>query len=309
MLPYRVLEWNESPPEVCQGGAVTVGNFDGVHLGHARLIDVLQEQARTLAGPAVVLSFDPHPLQLLAPERFQPVLTEPEERAALLKQKGADEVILLHTTFELLKLSPEDFVRRILHDCFRSKSVVEGFNFRFGHNRAGNIEQLRAQSHLLGISFSAVAAFLLDGSPVSSSRVRRELLAGHVREASRQLGRNYSIRGVVGTGQRRGKKLGFPTANLHDVQVLLPGDGVYAVQVAYNDQNWTGAANIGPNPTFGENARKVEVHLLNFTGDLYGRKLRLEFLDRIRDTKPFASVDELVKQLRHDVETVRALTR
>jgi riboflavin kinase/FMN adenylyltransferase len=309
MPPFRILEWNQPPPESCQGGAITVGNFDGVHLGHSKLIDVLREQAHLVAGPVVVLSFDPHPLKLLAPERFQPVLTEPEERAALLKQKGADEVVLLRTTHELLQLSPDDFVCRILHDGFRSKSVVEGFNFRFGHNRAGDIAQLQAQCNVLGLSFAAVPAFQLDGSPVSSSRVRRELLAGNVREASRLLGRNYSIRGLVGRGEQRGRKLGFPTANLHGVQVLLPGDGVYAVQVECDGQSWTGAANIGPNPTFGEHARKVEVHLLDFIGDLYGRKLRLGFLERIRDTKPFSSAEDLVRQLRQDVETARAFNR
>ena len=309
MPPYRVLEWNELPPETCQGGAITVGNFDGEHLGHALLVDILREQARIVAGPAVALSFNPHPLQLLAPERFQPVLTEPEARAALLKQKGADEVVLLRTTPELLQLSPEDFVRRILHAAFRAKNVVEGFNFRYGHNRTGDVEQLKAQCRLLGMSFQPVPAFMLDGSPVSSSRVRRVLLAGDVREAFRLLGRNYSIRGVVGTGQRRGRRLGFPTANLHDVQVLLPANGVYAVRAELENQNWIGAANIGPNPTFGESARKVEVHLLEFTGDLYGRKLQVEFLERIRDTKPFANVDDLVKQLRQDVEAVRTMSR
>ncbi|HLW64629.1 MAG TPA: bifunctional riboflavin kinase/FAD synthetase [Gemmataceae bacterium] len=309
MPSYRLLKWNEPPPESCRGGAITVGNFDGVHLGHAKLTGVLREQARLIGGPALVLSFDPHPLQLLAPERFQPVLTAPDERAALLKEKGADEVVLLRTTPELLQLSPDDFVRRILHSSFRAKCVVEGFNFRYGRDRAGDIEQLRGQCNLLGMTFVPVPAFKMDGSPVSSSRVRRELLAGNVCEAARLLARNYSITGVVGMGQRRGMKLGFPTANLHELQTLLPAEGVYAVRVEGEGRSWLGAANIGPNPTFGENARKVEVHLLDFNGDLYGRRLRVEFVERIRDTKLFANVDELVKQLRLDVETVRALSR
>src|SRR5262245_58646223 len=139
MTPYVTVDWYEPPPESCRDGAITVGNFDGVHLGHASLIAVLRQQSQLARGPAVVLSFDPHPLQLLAPERFQPVLTEPEQRSTRLKQNGADQVLWLRTTWELLQLSPDDFVRRILQENFRAKAVVEGFNFRFGHNRAGDV--------------------------------------------------------------------------------------------------------------------------------------------------------------------------
>ncbi|HEV3143284.1 MAG TPA: bifunctional riboflavin kinase/FAD synthetase [Gemmataceae bacterium] len=309
MPPYRTLDWKQPPPESCQGGAISVGNFDGVHLGHSSLIDVLRKEARIVAGPAVAISFDPHPLQLLAPDRFQPVLTDPAERARLLSENGADEVVLLHTTHDLLQLSPEDFAGRILHSGFRAKSIVEGFNFRFGHDRAGDVEQLRSLCGSLGMAFVGVPAFLFEGNSVSSSRVRRVLEVGDVREAAHLLGRNYSIHGTVGTGQRRGRNLGFPTANLERVQTLLPGDGVYAVLAECDGQYWLGAANIGPNPTFGEQARKIEVHLLDFNGDLYGRQLRVSFVERIRDTRSFANVDELVEQIQQDVAAVRAMSR
>src|SRR5262249_26646885 len=176
-------------------------------------------------------------------------------------------------------------------------------------NRAGDVNRLQSLCKQIGIEFVGVPALELDGSPVSSSRVRRALLAGNVREAARLLGRDYSIQGVVGGGQRPGPALGFPTANLEEVQTLLPRDGVYAVRTAWDGRSWTGAANIGPNPTFGEYARKVEVHVLDFDGDLYGFLLQIAFLDRIRDTRPFAGGDDLVKQLRQDVEKVRTISR
>jgi riboflavin kinase/FMN adenylyltransferase len=298
------LNWDEAPPGECRGGAVAVGNFDGVHLGHAALVRQLRERAR----PAVVVSFDPHPLLLLAPERFQPLLTTPEDRAELLRECGAEHVVLFRTTPELLKLSAEEFFTRILRDGFRPRAIVEGFNFRFGRDRGGDTDLLAALCRGAGIDFTLVPPLELDGAPVSSSRVRSALLAGDVTEAARLMGRTYRIRGVVGTGQKRGRTLGFPTANLEQVPTLLPGDGVYAVRVTHDDKTFAGAANVGPNPTFGEHARKLEVHMIDFAGDLYGETLGIAFLRRLRGTRPFAGPDDLVKQLRQDVEEARRVS-
>jgi riboflavin kinase/FMN adenylyltransferase len=302
-MTLRRLNWDEAPPAECHCGAVAVGNFDGVHLGHAELVRILREKPR----PAVVVSFDPHPLLLLAPERFQPLLTTAEDRAAYLKECGADHVVLLRTTPELLNLTAEEFFARILRDGFRPQAVVEGFNFRFGRDRAGDTETLARLCRGAGIDFTLVPPLELDGAPVSSSRVRMALLAGDVTEAGRLVGRPYRVHGVVAAGAKRGRTLGFPTANLEQVATLLPGDGVYAVRVEFDGRTFAGAANVGPNPTFGEQARKLEVHLIDFTDNLYGKTLGVAFLRRLRSTRPFAGPDDLVRQLRLDVEQARRI--
>jgi riboflavin kinase/FMN adenylyltransferase len=301
------LTWNLPPPAPCRGGAVTVGNFDGVHRGHAALLAEVRRLALAVRGPAVVLTFDPHPLQLLHPERFMPVLTTPADRAELLQACGADHVLILQTTPDLLRLSAEEFFNRILRRGLDSRALVEGADFRFGRNREGSVETLEALCRQAGLLFSAVPQVALDGVPVSSSRVRDALVAGDVRAAAGLLGRPYRLRGTVGTGQRRGQTLGFPTANLEQTRTVVPGDGVYAVRAWVAGNSWPAAANIGPNPTFGEQARKVEVHLIGFQGDLYGRELAVDFPDRLRDTRRFAGAADLVQQLRTDVEQAARL--
>jgi riboflavin kinase/FMN adenylyltransferase len=183
--------------------------------------------------------------------------------------------------------------------------MVEGTNFGFGRGRGGNVDTLTALCRRDGVAIVVVPPVHLGGEPVSSSRVRSALQRGAVAEAADCLGRPYRLTGTVGTGQRRGAKLGFPTANLERVETLIPGDGVYVVRVYRGDTSWAGAANVGPNPTFGENARKVEVHLIGFRGDLYGHELSVDFVERLRDTRPFGSVNELVAQLRADIERAR----
>jgi riboflavin kinase / FMN adenylyltransferase len=306
-MAIEVLSWEKLPPSDCRDGALTIGNFDGVHLGHAALLSELRRQANAVTGPAVALTFDPHPLQLLRPERFQPVLTTPTDRAELLQANGADHVILLQTTPALLALTADDFFARVVRDGFQVRALVEGENFGFGRNREGNVDKLRSLSSQAKIGFVIVPPVQRGGKPISSSRVRDALLRGDVREAAALTGRLYRLRGTVGPGQRRGQTLGFPTANLVRPETLVPGDGVYAVRVQHEGKTWPGAANIGPNPTFGEQARKLEVHLIGFQGDLYGRSLAVDFADRLRDTRSFAGAAELVEQLRQDVEQARRL--
>jgi riboflavin kinase/FMN adenylyltransferase len=284
-----------------------VGNFDGVHRGHATLIQELRIHAQAVAGPAVVLTFDPHPLQVLRPEQFMPQLTLLEDRIENLHAVGADHVLILQVTPDLLYLSAAEFFVRILCEGLTARAVVEGFNFGFGRNREGNVETLISLCRDHGVVSSTVPPFLVDGVPVSSSRVRNYLTSGDVRAAAGLLGRPYRLRGIVGTGQRRGRVLGFPTANLEDIRTVVPGNGVYAVHARLGDASWPGAANVGPNPTFGEQARKVEVHLIDFDGDLYGEPIAVDFLTRLRDTRPFSGVPDLVKQLTEDVHSVRLI--
>jgi riboflavin kinase/FMN adenylyltransferase len=304
-MASEILSWDDEFAASYRQGAVTIGNFDGVHRGHAALVAELRGQAHAVAGPAVALTFDSHPLQLLRPEQFQPVLTTTADRVELLMALGADHILVLRTTPELLHLSAEAFFHAVIRDRLEARVLVEGVNFGFGRNREGNVETLDRLCRASGMSLVIVPPLLHDGAPVSSSRVRAALVRGAVDEAAILLGRPYHLRGTVGTGQRRGQTLGFPTANLTQVETLVPGDGVYAVRVHHQGSVWPGAANIGPNPTFGEQARKVEVHLIGFQGDLYGQTLVVDFLDRLRDTRPFASVTQLLEQLRLDVEQAR----
>ncbi len=306
-MATHTIHWDEELDSACRGGAVTVGNFDGVHRGHQALVAELRRQADALGGPAVALTFDPHPLQLLRPRQFQPILTTVADRAELLHAYGADHVVIVHTTAAFLQLSAREFFDGVLRGRLDARTVVPGFNFGFGRNREGNVETLAGFCGEAGLGFVLVPPLELEGKPVSTSRVKGELQRGDARHAALLLGRPYRLRGTVGTGQRRGRTIGFPTANLEGVETLLPGEGVYAVGVRHGEAAWPGAANVGPNPTFGEQARKIEVHLIGFEGDLYGQALAVDFVERLRDTRPFASAAELVRQLKADVEEARRL--
>jgi riboflavin kinase/FMN adenylyltransferase len=299
------VEWQEMPPEVCRRGAVSIGNFDGVHRGHAALLAELRRQADALGCPAVALTFDPHPLQLLRPGPQPPPLSTLADRARWLHDLGADHVLVLHTTPDLLALRAVEFFDEVLRKRLAVRALVEGVNFGFGHGREGDVHTLERLCRPAGIALAIVPPVLLDGEEVSSSRIRTALLGGAVEEAARLLGRPHRLHGTVGTGQHRGQALGFPTANLERLETLAPGDGVFAVRAHLRGTPHPGAANVGPNPTFGEEARKVEVHLIDFHGDLYGQPLAVDFLRRLRDTRPFAGVAELVEQLRHDIEQAR----
>jgi riboflavin kinase/FMN adenylyltransferase len=300
------IAWTEHPTADFTAGAVSVGNFDGVHRGHRELVAVTVSEARKVSGPAVAVTFDPPPLALLYPAAAKPPLTTPDDRAELLLAAGVDRVVTLRTDPGLLALSPDAFYEDVIHGLFRAKVVVEGFNFRFGRGRAGDTNTLRQLCREHGAGFVEVRPLLDSAEAVSSSRVRLALLTGDVSAAAGLLGRTYAVRGVVESGAKRGRTIGFPTANLGRVRTLLPKDGVYAVRAGVGGVVYPAAANVGPNPTFGEDAKKVEVHLLDFTGDLYGSVLRVEFVRRLRDTRPFAGVAELVEQLNRDVAETRA---
>jgi riboflavin kinase/FMN adenylyltransferase len=299
------IDWTELPPRDFIGGAVSIGNFDGVHRGHRELVTATVSEARRVGGPAVVVTFDPPPLAVLHPPALKPPLSDPIERSELLLAAGADRVAILNTTAGLLALSPEAFFEDVILGLFQARAVVEGFNFRFGRGRTGTNATLRELCAEHRVHFVEVAPLEEGGEAVSSSRVRAALMAGDVTTAGNLLGRPYSIRGVVVEGAKRGRTIGFPTANVGKVATLVPKDGVYAVAARVRGVRYAGAANVGPNPTFGEHAQKIEVHLLDFSGDLYGAELRVEFVRRLRDTRPFAGVGELVEQLHRDVEACR----
>lgn len=305
----HIIRQLEELPSNARGGAVAIGNFDGVHLGHARIVKQLLRRAREVSGPAVVFSFDPHPVRILRPGQSPPPLTWTERKAELLAQLGVDWIVAYPTDEALLQLSARQFFDRIVRDALAAKAMVEGPNFYFGHNREGTIDVLRKLTKDGRLSLDIVPPVEFDGQLVSSSRVRQLIAAGEVATACQMLTAPYRIRGIVTHGAGRGAKLGFPTANLEGVDTILPAHGVYAGRAWINGDHWPAAINIGPNPTFGEAAAKVEAHLVNYHDALYGKPLEIDFLTRLRDTRPFGSVEELVSQVKKDVAEVRNVVR
>ena len=303
----RLLRSLDSLPADLRRGAVTIGNFDGVHRGHARLVERLLAKAREVGGPAIVFTFDPHPVRLLRPESAPPPLTWTDRKAQLLDELGVTAVIAYPTDEALLRLSPEEFFQRIVQEKLAAQAMVEGPNFFFGRGRAGNIETLAQLCAAAGLSLEMVPPVTIGNSIVSSSRVREAITAGDADLARQLLTRPYRVRGMVTHGSGRGAKIGFPTANLAAIDTLLPAQGVYAAAALSSAGNWPAAVNIGPNPTFGEQALKVEVHLIGFAGPLYGQPLEVEFLSRLRSIQQFASVSELKAQLSRDIAAAREI--
>ncbi len=281
-----------------------MGNFDGVHLGHQRMIQQLVDLAREQGTCAIAVTFDPPPLAILAPDHVPPQLTTLTQKVELIRGLGVDEVIVYPATRELLALTAEQFFETVLVQQLGCRGLVEGPNFRFGRGRAGDVALLRELCSPRMIPLTIVDACEHEGTMVSSSEVRSALSRGDVAGARRLLGRAYSISGTVAHGAERGRLLGFPTANLDGIETLLPPLGVYAGRATVEGVRYPVALNIGPNPTFGEDRLKVEAHLVGFTGDLYEQSLEIEFLDRLRGVVKFSGVDALRTQLQQDIAAV-----
>ncbi len=292
-------------PHQYRSGFVSIGNFDGVHRGHQAMLATLMSHARQHGVPAVVLTFEPHPIKLLRPEAAPPSLSTMERKVELLGKCGIDCVIAYPTDRVLLSLTPSEFFQQIIQGELEATGLVEGPNFFFGRDRQGNIDTLREFCESAAMGLEIVPPVEVDGSLVSSSKIRGLISAGELDRAIALLGHPYRIQGVVTRGEVRGRELGFPTANLVDVPALLPGDGVYAGITRYAGKPYPSAINIGGNPTFGELARKVEVHLLDFSEDVYGQILAVDVIGRIRGIKTFSGPEELAEQVEADVSQVR----
>lgn len=302
MQLYRDLD---SLSTEIRSGALTIGNFDGVHLGHAKIAQQVRKRADEVDGPAVVFTFDPHPVRLLRPELAPPPLTWTRRKVELLGQLGIDAVIAYPTTPELLQLTPDEFFQQIIVQKMAAKAMVEGPNFNFGNDRAGDVKTLKALCQNNGMLLDIVEPLTRPGETeyVSSSRIRKLIAQGDVQLACEMLTQPYRIRGMVTHGAGRGAQLGFATANLEAVDTLVPEMGVYAGMSYRGESVFAAAINIGPNPTFGEKARKIEVHLIDFQGSLYGEPLEVSFLARLREVTTFPDVDALKNQLDKDIQT------
>ncbi len=286
-------------------GVVTIGNFDGVHRGHQAMLAKVRAIADQAAAPAVIVSFDPHPVNVLRPEVDLPRLSTIAVRARLLKHFGADEVVILPVDFQLLGMSPEEFFADVVKRQLKSVGLVEGPDFRFGRDREGDTKVLRRLCGEHGIALTVIDAVCADGEIISSTRIRHLLRSGDLNTAVSLLGHAYTITGNVVRGAGRGTTIGVPTANLTDIEVLLPGHGVYAGRCLLDGQKRIAAVNIGPNPTFGDDELKVECHIVDYSGDLYGRWLDVELLEKIREPRQFANAEALKTAIQGDIECCR----
>lgn len=304
----RVLEGLDGLRHLPHGATVSIGNFDGVHLGHRQILHAARKAA---AGPVAVVTFEPHPFTVLRPQAVPPRLTPPSLKRTLLEEMGVDWLVVLPPARQVLDLTAEQFWA-ILRDEVRPGHLIEGGNFTFGKDRAGTTERLVEWARGTGIGMTTVEPVCvpllnLQIVAVSSSLIRWLLRHGRVRDAAICLGRPYTLEGKVIEGHRRGRTIGVPTANLDAADQLLPADGVYSGRCTIDGRTHAAAVSIGIAPTFGDSRRQVEAHLLDFTGDLYGRTIRLEFTDWLRDQIRFDGIDALKAQLSRDITTAATL--
>ena len=297
-----------APPD---GIVLTIGNFDGVHVGHRLLVETTCRKARDLGVPAVVMTFEPHPISVLFPHRAPARLTTLTEKLAILANLEPNYAIVLRSTPELLHETADEFLRYLVESC-RPRAIIEGPTFNFGRGRQGSVDTLRAQAARYNyevIVLDELHSSAVPGQPaVNSTAIRHALRLGRVEDARQMLGRPYRITGLVSDGKHLGHTIGFPTANLERVPQLLPGHAVYAaVGQLEDDSLHLAAVNIGPQPTFSDDHTRVEAYLLDYSGHLRTHRLGLYLLARLRDQRRFDDVASLTEQLRRDVEAVRAL--
>ena len=311
-MPERIeLDDSGLPPHI-NATVVTVGTFDGVHRGHRDVIEKLVARARALDVASVLVTFEPHPLEVVNPMAAPLLLTLHDEKLEVLAETGLDYVAVLPFTASLAAYSAEDFVELVLRRCFRLRELLIGYDHGFGRQRAGNVGVLRTLGERDGFKVDVVdPVSTAEGLSVSSTSIRRAIAGGDLIRAAEALGRPYSVSGKVVRGAQRGRTVGFPTINLGPPRPrkLLPPEGVYAVRVQTPSGPFGGMMNLGPRPTFGDTATSLEVHLFDTSGDLYGQYVRIDFVARLRETRKFASAKQLTKQLTHDEREARnALT-
>ncbi|MEE8148770.1 MAG: bifunctional riboflavin kinase/FAD synthetase [Longimicrobiales bacterium] len=294
-------------PDDGRGTIVTIGTFDGVHRGHWEVLKEITSRAAATDRRSVLVTFHPHPLTIVRPEVAPPLLTTPDEKKEILAESGLDYAVFIEFSPVLAGYSPRRFVEEILMARVGMDELVIGYDHHFGKGRSGDAETMRELGGELGFAVDIVGPVMAGGAPISSTRIRTALAAGDVGEASEGLGRPYSLRGLVVRGDGRGRTLGFPTANLHvdgdgPGQKLIPPPGIYAVWGILRSGAYAGALHVGPRPTFRGSPPTIELHLMDFEGDIYGEDVRVDFVQRLRDVEPFDSVKALVAQMRKDVD-------
>ena len=288
--------------EIQRPTVLTLGVFDGLHLGHQLIMTTVVERARAVGAVPTVITFDPHPRAVLHPESAPPLLQTFDQKIEALGILGVEQTIIIRFTKEFAQIRAEEFLQDVIGERLQAREVYLGRGFAFGHNREGNIDLLKKVSDQLGFRAEEVPEVRLRGQRISSSRIREVLAAGNVNLARRMLGRPYGVEGQVVRGDERGHRLGFPTANLAPQNRVIPFDGVYVTATLIENEWRRSVTNVGTRPTFEDGSnRLVETHVMNWAGDLYGDVVRVRFLHRLRAEKKFASVADLTKQIERDV--------
>jgi len=292
---------------------ITIGNFDGVHIGHQALFHEAIEKAETIGGTSVAMTFEPHPLRVMNPNNHPPLITIYEQKSELIERTGLDVLICVPFTLEFAALSAEQFVRDVLVKKIGMKAIVVGQDYSFGKNRQGDLDLLKSFGPEYG--FEVIVAAWINSARalaerISSTKIRQLIKDGRMEQAEKMLGRNYQIRGIVVTGRDRGGKvLGIPTANINLQDELCPKTGIYAVTVECEGNQHRGVANIGYSPTFDDHEFTVEVHILDFSDNIYGKKIRVNFVKRIRDEIKFSNISELIDQIKLDIAAAREILK
>lgn len=309
----RVVEGSEALAAPLPGSVVTVGNFDGLHVGHRAILDTVTSRAAFLAGPAVVYTFEPHPRKVLHPDRAPRLLTTLEQKLELLEAQGVDIVIVEPFSLAFARFPAESFVREILFERIRPREVYVGYDFHYGRDREGSMRTLTELGPHLGFAVTIIPEVMVGDRDVNSTRIRQLLAEGNVTEAALLLDRPYTVRGTVAKGDRRGRTIGFPTLNLAAENEILPARGVYASHVRFLDEEdpasaalWPAVTNVGTRPTFkDDDALLAEAHLFDFEGEAYGRRVEISFEHFLRHERRFADVDALKAQIARDAAGAR----
>ncbi len=287
--------------------AITIGNFDGVHKGHQALFQRVKHWAEELKGDSAVITFDPHPLEVLFPQKPLSFITTHLQKLDLIASCGIDATIVIPFDHQFSQMSAREFVEILLVQKIGVKAIVVGHDYRFGHSREGDIAFLRKMGEQHGFKVETVTGIKMNDTVVSSTAIRQMIMNGNIKNANLLLGRFFEVRGNVIPGRKRGVTLGFPTANIRMPALTSPRTGVYVVEAEVEGKTYGGAANLGYNPTFGDNELSLEVHLFDFNRDIYGQPITVRFIDRLRDEKRFSGPQELIEQIRKDVEVAKQI--
>jgi len=307
----KIIDRLEDITRPFENAVITIGNFDGVHIGHQALFHEVVEKADAIDGTSIAMTFEPHPIRVLQKNNNPPLITLHEQKAELIERSGMDVLICVPFTKQFAAMSAANFIKDLLIDKIGMKAIIVGGDYTFGKNREGNLALLKTMAPQLG--YEVIVADWIKAAQnvadrISSTKIRELVMAGEIEPARKMLGRHYQIRGRVVKGRDRGGKLlGIPTANINLQDELCPKTGIYAVTVEHNDRIFRGVANIGYSPTFEDNEFTVEVHLLDFAENIYDEKIRVNFIERIRDEKKFADIDELKEQIHQDIKTAEKI--
>ena len=304
----KIIKGIENLGRSLRNPVVTLGNFDGVHLGHQQIFKRVKEEASRLHGEGMVITFEPHPLKVLAPEKFLPLLAPFRKKMMLIEKSGIETVLCIEFSSAFSEISPSEFIKNILVEKIKVRKVIIGYDYHFGKGQKGDAQTLKDAGRIFDFEVEVVEPLKVGQTIVSSSKIRGLIRRGEVEEASKLLGRDYPIIGKVVEGAKRGQTLGFPTANLEISDELYPKTGVYAVEVTWHQQHFDGLANVGSNPTFSRGQARngkpfsLEVYILNFNQNIYGDEIQVDFKRRIRDEVRFDSPARLVDQIQKDIQ-------